>query len=157
MAVNLFPEGYEDEVITQEDLKSEKPAGYRNGISFDYRLGDFLRDGMHKMLDSDGIESWKSWCINCLQTERYKHLAYSSDFGIEIDKAMKASGREEAESILARQITEAILADPYKRTKYIQEITFDWTAPDAVLVGVTIHGVDDTTIDITAYITQGEG
>ena len=157
MAENLFPEGYEDEVITQEDLKSEKPTGYRNGISFDYRLGDFLRDGMHKMLDSDGIESWKSWCINCLQTERYKHMAYSSDFGIEIDKAMKASGREEAESILARQITEAILADPYKRTKYIQEITFDWTAPDAVRVDVTIHGVDDTTIDITAYITQGEG
>ena len=157
MAENLFPEGYENEVITQEDLKSEKPTGYRNGISFDYRLGDFLRDGMHKMLDSDGIESWKSWCINCLQTERYKHMAYSSDFGIEIDKAMKASSREEAESILARQITEAIMADPYKRTKYIQEITFDWTAPDAVLVEVTIHGVDDTTIDITAYITQGEG
>lgn len=157
MAENLFPEGYEDEVITQEDLKSEKPTGYRNGISFDYRIGDFLRDGMHKMLDSDGIESWKSWCINCLQTERYKHLAYSSDFGIEIENAMKASSREEAESILARQITEAILADPYKRTKYIQEITFEWTAPDAVLVGVTIHGVDDTTIDITAYITQGEG
>lgn len=157
MAENLFPEGYEEEIVTAEDLTSERPTGYRNGIAFDSLLGDFLRDGMHKMLDSDGIESWKSWCINCLQTERYKHLAYSTDFGIEIDKAMKASSREEAESILARQITEAILADPYKRTKYIEEITFDWTAPDAVSVGVTIHGVDDATIDITAYITQGEG
>ena len=157
MAANLFPEGYENEVITAEDLISEQPTGYRNGIAFDSQLGDFLRDGMHKLLDSDGIESWKSWCINCLQTERYKHLAYSSDFGIEIDKAMKASSREEAESILTRQITEAIMADPYKRTKYIEEITYDWTAPDAVAVAVTIHGVDDATIDITAYITKGEG
>ena len=157
MAVNLFPEGYEDEVITQEELTVGKPTGYRNGIAFDSRLGDFIRDGMHKMLDCDGIESWKSWCINCLQTERYKHLAYSSDFGIELDKAMKAKSREEAESILAREITEAILADPYKRAKYIEQITFEWTAPDAVCVGVTIQGIDNTTIDITAYITQGEG
>lgn len=157
MAENLFPEGYENEVITQDDLIAEKPTGYRNGIAFDSLRGDFLRDGMHKMLDSDGIESWKSWCINCLQTERYKHLAYSTDFGIEIDKALRASSRQESESILARQISEAILADPYKRTKYIQEITFEWTAPDSVRVEITIHGVDDTTIDITAYITQGEG
>ena len=157
MAVNLFPEGYEAEVITAEDLASEQPAGYRNGIAFDSQSGDFLRDGMYKMLDSDGIESWKSWCINCLHTERYKHLAYSTDFGIEIEKAMRATSRGEAESILTRQITEAIMADPYKRTKYIAEITYNWTASDAVAVAVTIHGVDDATIDITAYITKGEG
>lgn len=154
MAENLFPAGYEDEIITQEDLIAEKPTGYRNGIAFDNMRGDFLRDGMHKMLDCDGIESWKSWCINCIQTERYKHLAYSTDFGIEVDKAMRATSREEAESILARQITEALLADPYKRTKYIEKITFDWTAPDSVVVDLTIRGIDWTTIDITAYITK---
>lgn len=157
MAENLFPVGYENEIITEKDLVSERPTGYRNGIAFDSQRGDFLRDGMNKLLDSDGIESWKSWCINCLQTERYKHLAYSTDYGIEMDKAMLASNREEAESVLTRQITEAIMADPYKRTKYIEEITFSWTSPDSVAVAVTIHGVDDTTIDITAYITKGEG
>lgn len=157
MAVNLFPEGYEEEVITAEDLETSRPIGYRNGVAFDDRLGDFLRDGMNKMLDSDGIESWKSWCINCLQTQRYNHLAYSSDFGIDTDAAMKATSREEAESILTREISEAIMADPYERTQYIEEITFDWTAPDALVVHVTIHGVEDVTIDITAYITKGEG
>ena len=156
MAANLFPEGYETEIITAEDRSSGRPTGYRNGIAFDYKLGDFPRDGMHKLLDSDGIQSWQSWCINCLQTERYKHLAYSSDFGIEIDKAMKASSREEAESILIRQITEAIMADPYKRTKYIEDITFDWTGPDTVAVEVTVHGIDDVSIDVVAYITRGE-
>lgn len=153
---NLFPVGYEDEVITEEDRTGDTPIGYRNGIAFDYATGDFMRDGMNKLLDSDGIESWKSWCINCLHTERYSHLAYSTDFGIETKAAMQADSQAEAESILTRQITEALMADPYERTAYIEEINFDWTAPDTVAVHVTIHGVDDVTIDITAYLTKGE-
>lgn len=157
MANNLFPEGYEREYITEEDLIEQKPIGYRNGISFDYELGDFPRDGMNKMLDSNGIESWESWCLNCLQTERYKHLAYSSDFGIELDAALRANSREEAESILTRQITEALMADPYERTAYIADISFNWTASDSVNVDVIVHGRDDVTIDITAYLTRGEG
>lgn len=157
MAENLFPQDYDLEVITEADLQSDKTIGYRNGVAFDYEIGDFPRDGMNKMLDSTGIESWKSWCINCLHTERYKHLAYSSDFGIEIDAAFRATSREEAESILTRQISEALMADPYGRTKYVSEIIFDWTAPDAVVVTVTIHGIEDVTIDVTAYITRGEG
>lgn len=152
---NLFPTGYEDEVITEEDLKSYDPIGYRNGIAFDHETGDFVRDGKNKIMDSDGIESWKSWCINCLQTERYAHLAYSSDFGIETAAAMRAKTREEAESILTREITEAILADPYGRTAYIEDIEFDWTAPNRVTVMATIQGIDDVTIDITAYLTRG--
>lgn len=151
---NLFPEGYESEIITDEDLISENPVGYRNGIAFDYEAGDFQRDGMNKILSSTGIQSWKDWCINCLHTERYKHLAYSTDFGIELDAVLKASGREEAENILTRQISEALMADPYGRTAYVSEITYDWTAPDTVAVSLTVHGVDDVTIDLVAYLTQ---
>ena len=112
---------------------------------------------MNKMLDSNGIDSWKSWCVNCIRTERYQHLANPSYFGIETELAMRASSREEAESILTRQITEALMADPYKRTAYVEEIEYDWTAPDAVEVSVTVHGIDDVTIDITTYITKGVG
>lgn len=151
---NLYPEGYENKVITEADIASEKAIGYRNGIAFNYETGDFKRDGMNKILDSDGIQSWKDWCINCLQTERYKHLAYSTDFGIELDSAMKANSHEEAETILTRQITEALMADPYKRTDYVSDITYLWTAQDTVSVDVTIHGVPDVTIDITAYLTR---
>ena len=121
MANNLLPEGYENEVVLDEDLVQRGPIGYRNGIAFDYKNEDFMRDGMNKLLDSDGIESWKSWCINCLNTQRYAHLAYSSDFGIDIDKVFKAGSRDEVESILTREITEAILADPYQRANYIED------------------------------------
>lgn len=152
---NLYPEGYEYEVIDPEELVEEKPIGYRNGVAFDYEAGDFARDGRNRLLDSNGIESWKSWCINCMQTERYKHRAYSSDFGIELDPVFQASSREEAESILTRQITEAILADDYGRTEYIEKIDFNWIAPDSIEVRARLHGIDDVTIDITAYITRG--
>lgn len=151
---NLYPEGYEDVVITMQDLKANQPVGYKNGIAFDYEAGDFKRDGMNKILDSTGIQSWKDWCINCLQTERYKHLAYSADFGIELDAVFSASNREEAENILTRQISEALMADPYERTAFVSEIKYNWTAPDTVYVDVTVHGISDVTIDITAYLTR---
>lgn len=153
---NLFPDGYEKEVITSEDLKQQTVIGYRNGIAFSEKTGDFIRDGKNKILDSTGVESWRSWCINCVQTERYKHLAYSTDFSIEIDAALKASSREEAESILTREVTEALLADPYGRTAYIDEVEFDWTAPDSIKMSAKVHGIDEVTIDITAYITKGD-
>ena len=153
---NLFPESYETETINPEDIQESSSIGYRNGISYDDGLGEFRIDGKNKMLDSNGIESWKSWCINCLQTERYKHLAYSTDFGIETEAAFKSQSKEEAESILVRQITEAIMADPYERAEYVVNVEFNWTAPDSVMVDVVIQGREDVTIDITAYITKGE-
>ena len=152
---NLFPENYDKETIEAEDLKATKPVGYRNGAAFDYEIGDFIRNGKNRIIDSNGIDSWKSWCVNCVQTERFSHLGYGTDFGIETGEAMKANSKEEAESILAREITEALLADPYDRTEYVEDIEFNWTAPDAVEASVIIHGVEDVTIDITAYITEG--
>lgn len=152
---NLFPTDYEKEIIEPSDIEGNTPIGYKNGIAFDYAKGDFSRDGKNKVLDATGIESWKAWCINCLQTERYKHIAYSSDFGIELDPIWKATSREEAESLLTRQITEAILADPYGRADYIESIEFEWDASDAIKVDLIIHGIDDVSIDITAYLTRG--
>lgn len=158
MAYNLTPEPYEAEeaLMTEELTEEESKVGYHNGIAFDYDNGDFQRDGKNKLIDSNGIESWKSWCVNCLQTERYSCLAYSTDFGIETAEIFGADSPEEAESVLTRQITEAILADPYQRAKYIEEITITWDSPDAITVDVTIQGIDDVSIDITAYITKGE-
>ena len=152
---NLLPEGYEDEIITTEEIEEERPKGYKNGMAFDIATGDFKRDGRFRILDCDGIESWKSWCYNCVNTERYKHLAYGTDFGIETDPIFAASTHDEAESILVRQITEALMADPYERTEYVEVGDIDWTAPDAIKASVTVHGVDDVTIDITSYITKG--
>ena len=152
---NLYPTGYELEAVDVSQLSASRPVGFRDGVLFEYESGDFPRDGRNRLRDSTGLVSWESWARNCLQTERFKHRCYSTDFGIELDKAFRASSREEAESILTRQINEAMLADPYGRTQYVESIVFDWSGPDAVSVTVTLHGLDDVTIDVTAYITKG--
>lgn len=150
---NLFPIGYEEEIITEEEA-ADNFIGYRPGIAFDEVLGDFVRDGRNYLIDNTGIESWKSWCYNAIQTERYKHLAYPTDFGIEYDAIFGAETREAAESILIRQITECLMADPYGRTAYVPEISIQWIAPDAVVVDVTVQGIDDVTIDLTVYLSK---
>ena len=151
---NLLPVGYETEVIDATDLVEQGPIGYRNGPAFDYETGDYKRDGKNRVIDSDGIESWKAWCINCISTERYACLAYPLWFGIETGPVFAAESREEAENLLTREITEALLADEYQRTEYIEDISFNWTAPDTVEVSLTVRGLEDVSIDITAYITQ---
>ena len=75
---------------------------------------------------------------------------------IDLDAALRAESREAAESILTREITEAVAADPYGRCAYIESLAFDWTAPDAIRVDTVLHGIDDVTIDLTAYITKGD-
>lgn len=155
MADNLYPAGYENEGVELAQLTRSRPVGFRDGVLFDYESGDFPRDGRHRLRDSTGLESWRSWARNCLQTERFRHRCYSTDFGLELDRAFRASTREAAESILTRQIHEAMLADPYGRTRYVESIDFDWEAPDTVAVTVVLHGLDDVTIDVTAYITKG--
>ena len=151
---NLLPIGYETEIISESEMASDLPVGYRNGSAFDYEVGDYKRDGKNRIIDCDGVESWKAWVINCISTQRYSRLAYGSDFGIELDLVFAAESHDEAESILIRQITEAVLADEYKRCEYVENIDINWTAPDALEANVTLHGIDDTTIDITAYITK---
>lgn len=151
---NLFPEGYEEEVVTEADIQDETVIGYRRGPAFSFEQGDFMRNGQNQIIEATGIESWEIWCINCLQTERYKHKAYSTDFGIETAPAFAASSREEAESHLNRQITEALMADPYGRTAYVENIEYNWTQPDSIVIRVVAHGIEDVTLDITATITR---
>ncbi len=150
---NLFPEDYKQGASEGSELAGNTVIGYRGSVAFDDENGDYVRNGKNQLLDSPGIESWKNWCRNCISTQRYAHLAYSTDFGIDIEAAMKAGSREEAELILSREIEDALMADKYGRTEFVSKIEYNWTAPDSVEVHVTIYGIDSVTIDITATLT----
>ncbi len=150
MADNLFPEN----ILTAEITDTQKTVGYRPGLLFDCETGDFVQDGKHRIQDADGTQSWADWCRFCLMTERYQHLAYTTDFGIETEEAFAAENREKAEALLTRQITEALKADPYGRTAYVEDVKFFWSTPDAVEVIVTVCGIDRVSIDVTANLTR---
>lgn len=152
---NLFPTGYEEELSSVADLDRAEPIGYRPSAAFSFETGDFVRNGANQVESASGIDAWETWCRICLSTQRYDHAAYTTDFGIEIEQAFKAKSRAEAESILTRQITEALTADPYGRTAYVSQIDYTWTAPDAVTADVQVVGINDVTIDISVPLTGG--
>lgn len=152
MAPNLFPIGYDNEVIALSELSEHTPTGYRPSSKFSWDTRDFLKTGNYQIQNASGVEAWEDWCMICLSTERYDHMAYNTDFGIETKEAFRAESREKAESILTRQITEALMADPYERTRYVSEIIYHWVGPDSVSVRVTVEGIDDVSIDIVVRI-----
>lgn len=148
----LFPEGYEDEVVTLDEITEESETGYKEGVYFDPETQDFVRDGQHRVKSATGIESWEQWCRNCLQTERDVYPCYGEKFGIKTEEALRAETKELAQSILTLEICESLANDPYGRTKYVSSVEFTWTDPESLMVDVTVVGIDNTTLDISAVI-----
>lgn len=141
---NLFPADMDEMVIEEEEFEElELEAQYAGAAAFD---SDFIRDGQNSVQGAGGVDSWKQWCINCLTTERGASPLYSSDFGIAITEILQASTREEAESLFRAEAKEALEADPYERTDYVEQINFDW-GTDSVNVYIKVVGIDGATID----------
>ena len=119
MPDNLFPEEYdndeeylddeENEGTDEENTEEDEDAGYKPSIFFDFDTGDFvtLHDG--KLKEASGFEAWVQWCYKTIMTQRYAHEGYSTDIGIDYESALQADSREEAESILQREIEEALM------------------------------------------------
>ena len=111
---NLFPVFDVPEIITPAPAEEQK---YKPSIYFDYILGDFKRNGANKMIEADGREAYRQWCIKTVLTERLDRMAYSSDIGAELDDALKQADRPAVESAIERTITEALMVN--KRTEYV--------------------------------------
>lgn len=148
----LFPTGYEEEIITQEEISDQKETGYREGVYFDLESEDFVRDGQYRVKSATGIESWEQWCYNCINTERGVYPCYGDIFGIATYEAFQAETKEKAESILTREISEGLANDPYGRTKYVSDIVYTWHDSDSLSIDLTIVGIEDVTIDITVVL-----
>lgn len=148
---NLFPT-LNNNVMPLDNIKKNTPVGYKRSMKFDDEQGDFVRDGQHRIIAASGVEAWKQWCINCLSTERNSLPSYSSDFGINLKLMRALPDKESKEVFLQKEIPEALMADDYKRTKSVSDFEFNWFAPDAVEISMTIMGIDNAEIDITAKI-----
>ena len=148
----LFPEGYEEEIVTTEDITEQSETGYREGVYFDPEAQDFIRDGQYRVISATGIESWENWCRNCLLTEKGVYPCYGETFGISTREVFQAETRDKAQSILIREICESLANDPYGRTKYVSDITIEWIDSDALSLDVTVIGIDNASIDITTVI-----
>ncbi len=150
--MGLFPTSYTNQALTVPKIALNNPIGYKRGLRFDSKTGDLLRDGQNNIMSASGIETWKRWCELCFSTQRGKYQAYSTDFGIDIERALNATTHIEAEMILRKEITEAALADDYKRTDKVDKITFEWIDADSVSVHTYLTGIDGASIDVCTVI-----
>ena len=82
--------------------------------AWDFERDCFLYDvnGRHLLLS--GNPALEVWIYKALKTERFEHLAYSWQYGIELKPFIgKVMGVQERYSELQRVITECLMVNPY--------------------------------------------
>ena len=153
---SLFPDDLGDEEIEDDLLEDteEEVIGYKISPYFDTKSGDFLLNGSGQIITADEITAYTNWCENVMASERYKHDGYSDDIGIDYDEIFSASSREEAELIIESEISEALAADPFGRTQYVQKVSCEWIGPDTVLVNVEVVALDNEIVTVNTEIAR---
>ena len=154
MENNLFPEDIDDELVDLEEENEAEVIGYKPAPYFDFKSGDFVLDGKGQIITADGITAYTQWCETVLATDRYNHESYTPDIGIDYNQVFAASSREEAETILESEITEALECDPYGRTKYVQNVICEWIGPDSIDVTVEVVALDNELVNINMTLSK---
>jgi len=147
---NLFPV-FDVPVVLPEDEKITDK--YAPAPMFDIESGEFVTDGAGQTLYGSGYDAWALWCIKTILTQRWAHLGYSGNAGIEAAEAFGEPDRKAQESAFERTITEALLADPMGRTLQARDFTFEWRG-DSLRMNCVVVGIDGNTADITAKLNN---
>lgn len=108
----IFPDVAQQTVSTAAVL-STSALTLAKEYAFDFEKNDFLLvDGKNKIVS--GMEAVKVWIFKALQTERYRYLAYSWNYGNELEDLIgQGFSNEVLESEIERCIKEALLINPY--------------------------------------------
>ena len=122
--------------LPQEETQAEQKAErYKPSAYFDFARGDFRRDGANRIAPADGKNAFIQWCLKAISTERMTRTGYHSDYGVELEKL--PSDRAEAESIIEREVREALMVNP--ATEDVYGFDYTWEG-DECLVTFTVKG-----------------
>lgn len=143
---NLFPI-FEVPKVIEKNQKADKRQ--KSSLYFDFEKGDFALDSAGKIQTAEPYDAWVQWCLKTVYTQRYAFLAYSNQVGVEMEEAFQQPSREEQESNIEVTVTEALLADPYQRTKRVYDFLFEWET-DGLKVIFTVSGIWDRNTVLTA-------
>lgn len=148
--VNLFPSFEVPDYIESESVQQNQT--FPGSVAFDFKTGDFVRDGAGRPVASSGYDTWVQWCLKVIKTQRFSCLAYSSDIGVETDSALASSAdKESAEAQITSTITDALMADSLGRTKAVGYFEFSWGS-DSVNMSCVVSAVDGATANISVAL-----
>ncbi len=146
----LFPTFAVPKVVEgtlQEENRTKK------SLYFDFEKGDFALEGSGEIKTATPYDAWVQWCLKTVLTQRWAFFAYSSQAGVEMEEAFSQQDRKAQESYLEKTVTEALLADPYSRTKRVYDFTFVWQT-DGVKVTFWVSGLWHEDKELTAFLMK---
>jgi hypothetical protein len=133
---NLFPA-----MATEASpvIRREGQVQFGKSWKFDFETGEFVLTPTGKVIETTDNEAWLEWCKKAIHTGRYRHLAYSRNYGQEFEDLIgKNLTREAKESEIQRMATECLMTDP--RTARVDNFTFQWNQ-DTVVFSCEIASV----------------
>ena len=152
MEQNLFPVFDVPGALAEEQPTIQR---YNPAPLWDIERGDFVLDGAHKLLYGSGYEAWVLWCVKTVLTQRWAHLGYGTNAGIEAEQAFRETNQKAAESAFERTVTEALLSDPMGRTSQVRNFRFTWHGGgESLLIECDVIGVDGNSATIMARVRQ---
>ena len=147
---NLFPTCAVPKVVENKIPKENRT---KKSVYFDFEKGDFSLESNGEIKTATPYDAWVQWCLKTVLTQRWAFLAYSTQAGVEIEEAFAQQDRKAQESYMEKTITEALLADPYQRTKRVYDFTFVWKT-DGVEVTFWVNGLWYQEKELTAFLVR---
>ena len=133
---NLFPEINLPTLISP---RTSQPKKYYPAPHFDFDSGDFLFDSAGRIIIADGREAFEQWCIKACMTERGTKIAYTDNYGAELEDAIKFNDAGAIQSMIVKTITETILA--HECAEYVKNFSFEIEG-DELKVSFDVKGRD---------------
>jgi hypothetical protein len=115
--------------------------------AWDFEHARFLfdADGKHQIVEGD--EAIKVWIYKALSTERYRYLAYSWQYGIELRPFLgKVMGVQQRYSEIKRVIVECLMVNPYIKSIDTIDIQHEGDTVNISISLTTIYG--EVSIDV---------
>ena len=137
---------------------SETTATYTQktiyGPYFDISLMDIARQNFGKIKLATEQELLMMWCVKAIATERYSLMAYTDNYGVELESAMQIVDKKARESAIEKTITETLMADPLQRIYAVRDFIFTRNAPDSTIVEFTVVTRDNLSFKLSAELVE---
>ena len=110
--MSIFPQ-YTGQAVLTPNSSSDTTLPLAKEYAWDFVNNDFMLTNGKNVIVT-GKEAVRVWLWKAFQTERYKYLAYSWNYGQEFDSVIgQGLGREALKSEVERGIRETVMVNPY--------------------------------------------
>lgn len=131
--------------VTANTYTSDLPTPKEYAWDFENDCFLYDADGSHKIVEGD--EAIKIWIYKALSTERFRYLAYSWQYGIELRPFIgKVMGVQQRYSEIKRVIVECLMVNPYIKSIDTIDIQHEGDTVDISITLTTIYG--EVSVDV---------